>query len=388
MPKMTSKRKLRRFRTALALASCVVFAAAFGAAELYLRRERHPSPDFARFLFRAELNRSRWDKLDADAAVARVEVGPEDLQPHRDYLAEPEEDRPPFDQVPTTVHIRTNALGFRDDEFTRAKRPGVKRIVVLGDSVSWGRGVSVGQRYPDLLEKSLGPGAEVYDMAIKGCTSRCMATMFEKFKDEAPDLLVIQASSNDVDLMKWRNTRRGLGPRLARAVNSLASRSRLILQLAFWAAGGQSSQGWLQAQRDAEQEYMKDLESVFSACESRHVPVVLLELPLADGRFFAPYVEKRCHAHPVACRLEVVADFEHADRWLAADSRQGANAPEDFVVRTARNIGLEDGALNSLFPYRRYFYDIVHPNELGHRLVARQLESALRRSRLIPLARL
>lgn len=51
-------------------------------------------------------------------------------------------------------YIRTNSIGMRDDrEFTPAKAPGTKRILLFGDSFAFGSGVDVENRYSNLIER-------------------------------------------------------------------------------------------------------------------------------------------------------------------------------------------------------------------------------------------
>lgn len=48
---------------------------------------------------------------------------------------------------------RTNSRGWRDDEHTLEKRPGVRRAVAVGDSFTWGIGVDFGERYTEQLAR-------------------------------------------------------------------------------------------------------------------------------------------------------------------------------------------------------------------------------------------
>lgn len=64
--------------------------------------------------------------------------------------------------------VRANAAGFRSDrEFVDARAPGLRRVLLFGDSYTAGDGVSNGSRYGDLLEQ-LVPGIEVYNYGLPG----------------------------------------------------------------------------------------------------------------------------------------------------------------------------------------------------------------------------
>src|ERR1041385_2285125 len=48
-----------------------------------------------------------------------------------------------------------NHFGFREREFKTPKPPNTFRIMVLGDSLTWGVGIAPEQRYTYLLERQL-----------------------------------------------------------------------------------------------------------------------------------------------------------------------------------------------------------------------------------------
>jgi hypothetical protein len=50
--------------------------------------------------------------------------------------------RPGYRLLQTGVVVQTNLLGSRENEYPVERRPGVRRIVVLGDSFTFGTGVS------------------------------------------------------------------------------------------------------------------------------------------------------------------------------------------------------------------------------------------------------
>ncbi len=64
--------------------------------------------------------------------------------------------------------VRANAAGFRSDrDFVAARRTGLRRVLLFGDSYTAGDGVSNGARYGDVLE-TLVPGIEVYNYGLPG----------------------------------------------------------------------------------------------------------------------------------------------------------------------------------------------------------------------------
>lgn len=69
---------------------------------------------------------------------------------------------------PIDYRARINSAGFRDRERANQTAPGVRRIVLLGDSMSWGWGVEEGERFSDLLDERLGSAVEVINLAVPG----------------------------------------------------------------------------------------------------------------------------------------------------------------------------------------------------------------------------
>ena len=88
--------------------------------------------------------------------------------------------------------VRVNASGFRcNHDFRREKRPGVRRILLFGDSYAAGEGVSNGQRYSDLLESQV-PNVEVYNFGLPGTGPDQQYLAYQHYAAEIDhDLLII-----------------------------------------------------------------------------------------------------------------------------------------------------------------------------------------------------
>lgn len=100
-------------------------------------------------------------------------------------------------QLDYTVEL--NELGFRDEERTEAKPAGKRRVLALGDSVTWGWGVQHGERFSDLLEERLGPDVEVLNMGMPGYgTDQHYWTLLEHGLSYEPDLVLLCFVLNDV----------------------------------------------------------------------------------------------------------------------------------------------------------------------------------------------
>ncbi len=105
-------------------------------------------------------------------------------------------------RAPFAVEFRYNTLGFRDVEWGDA-RPGVRRVIVLGDSFTEGWGVPEPDTYPRVLERLLNaaePGHwEVRNAGSRGSDFPALDAAFERTLPFHPDLLIYGMVLNDVD---------------------------------------------------------------------------------------------------------------------------------------------------------------------------------------------
>lgn len=66
---------------------------------------------------------------------------------------------PPIDSVPS-FRVRTNSYGLRDEEFQLQKPRNQTRILVVGDSITYGYGVNESNRFTEILENKLSTNIE------------------------------------------------------------------------------------------------------------------------------------------------------------------------------------------------------------------------------------
>ncbi len=100
-------------------------------------------------------------------------------------------------------HVSRNADGFRDREFSAARRPGTRRILAVGDSFTFGDGIEqVEQTWPRVLERELAARAgphEVYNLGVPGTNTAFQRRMLGR-RDAwrfRPDRLVLGFVLND-----------------------------------------------------------------------------------------------------------------------------------------------------------------------------------------------
>ena len=73
----------------------------------------------------------------------------------------------PGAKVPDCRAERINAAGYRGPERNQSPEPGMLRIVLLGDSITFGMGVCEDQTYAALLDRAV-PKAEVLNFGVIG----------------------------------------------------------------------------------------------------------------------------------------------------------------------------------------------------------------------------
>lgn len=88
--------------------------------------------------------------------------------------------------------VRANSSGFRSDrEFLLARTPGMRRVLLFGDSFTAGDGVSNGQRYADRLEEEV-ERLEVYNFGLPGTGTDQQYLAYREFAGGIEhDLLII-----------------------------------------------------------------------------------------------------------------------------------------------------------------------------------------------------
>ena len=94
--------------------------------------------------------------------------------------------------------VLINSKGLRDRDFPYDRRPGTLRILAVGDSFTFGQGVEAGEAWPKMLEKALGPGAEVLNSGVSGWgTAQEMLWLEEEGFRYRPDVVVLGFYVND-----------------------------------------------------------------------------------------------------------------------------------------------------------------------------------------------
>lgn len=363
----------------LALAATVLALLAFVAVELVHRAVWTPPPGFVAYRFHTALNHARWVFLHEHRAELAFECTAH--EPDLDEVDAGEEDAPPFDRVMVAVRIRTNADGFRDGPFRRAKAPARRRILFLGDSTGYGKGIEEEQRFASVLRAALPPGIELYNLALQGCTTTQLAELYAEHGEIEHDLVLVQAPGNDYDQALWH-----LGgaeePSWLRRLAAGLSIESFLLQRLSWSLHGDPNEAALDAAlARSEEVHREDFQSLLDMAALRGAKVAVLSLIRADGRRYGVHLVKMCRERPETCLGVVEVDFDDLARWIP-DALPPASGPDPlgwpWLEETADALDLDVAALEAVLPYHRLFHDIIHPNARGNLLIGRQLAAWLR----------
>lgn len=96
--------------------------------------------------------------------------------------------------------IRVNSLGMRERHITLGKPPGKRRVLLIGDSVTFGTGVDDGWRFSDFMQRALEGDVEVINAGVPGWGPDQELVYFESFARRLdPDIVVVTFTmTNDV----------------------------------------------------------------------------------------------------------------------------------------------------------------------------------------------
>jgi lysophospholipase L1-like esterase len=97
------------------------------------------------------------------------------------------------------VQIRINSQGYRGQEYPRQKAPGTRRVVILGDSITFGYGVEEKDSYPAILQPMIGAGSQVINRGVSGYGLDQEFLLFQReVLQQRPDLVIVGFSAGDI----------------------------------------------------------------------------------------------------------------------------------------------------------------------------------------------
>jgi lysophospholipase L1-like esterase len=285
--------------------------------------------------------------------------------------------------------VQANSLGFRDREFGR-KAEGARRVLVLGDSMTFGHRVAADDVYARQLEVRLGAGVEVFNLSLGGYDTLNEAALLKLHGPElAPDLVILGYCINDIGL---------------HSVNllELEQAARAHTQRSWSALGRLLEQRLARTQAEADDVDLNTPEEFRRRYDGRLADIAGdAELEALRLKMAAAVAAKRGKQHQFGV-LEEYCEPTHLQRlrygleWVAAscaalgvdglvvvlpflrkDTKEGVYAlADEIVAHEARRAGLQVLLMRprlrgtSLDELRTKKGDSLHLNARGHGLVA------------------
>ena len=274
--------------------------------------------------------------------------------------------------------LSTNAQGYRADYPIGRKSTGTFRIVCLGDSVTFGYRVPVvwpdkpkdydpeWLPFPMLLEKQLrnaNPGRqiEVFPMAVPGYTShQGLAWLRRDIDVLEPDLVIVSFGWNDASYSSMADRQAIRTDWYAVAVRWLIDHSQAFAHATRWLRNRSSPAQAIETKpvsRVSEAEYIDNIQSIIGLARSRRAGVIVIGAPYRDSTTNPP-------------EAELMTRYRTALRA----STEGRQVPYLEILELTEAAG----TVNSGF-----FGELIHPNHMGHRLLASELLKLMAKNRML-----
>ncbi len=275
--------------------------------------------------------------------------------------------------VRTAGTARFWAPDFRGRERPAEKLPGTFRVLVVGDSFTWGAGVHPEDVYPERLERRLAVlesdlEFEVVNWSHPGWnTLQALRSARRPIRWLQPDLVILGFGLNDAEpdsMAERRSMRRELARRSPQSRLSVLLHRESLLYRTIWERLENSRQ------RRAFTAYYHSLYNGpgWDGCRlalkrfrdrtaAGSIPLLLVIFPIFDSQLDAsyPYVDLHRKVRQAAKELEI---------------------PTLDLLRTYRGI---DARRLAVTPFTD-----PHPNELAHRIAADRLVGYLVKKGLVP----
>jgi len=274
--------------------------------------------------------------------------------------------------------LSTNAQSFRADYPIVRKPSGTYRIVCLGDSVTFGYRVPVvwpdkpteydpeWLPYPMLLEKELRAAnpnrkIEVFPMAVPGYTShQGLAWLRRDIGSLQPDLVIASFGWNDVsfsDVPDRESIRTDWYPVLVRW---LIDHSQAFAHATHWLRSkNQPSQNHpvKPVTRVSESEYLDNFAQIVQLVRAKGAGIIVIGAPYRDTKTNPP-------------------EAELMKRYRT--SLKSAMENEQVPYLEVLELTEAAGSVNEGF-----FGELIHPNHIGHRLLASELLDLMKQKKLL-----
>jgi lysophospholipase L1-like esterase len=273
--------------------------------------------------------------------------------------------------------LSTNAQHLRSDHPLQKKQAGAIRIVCVGDSVTFGYRVPTvwpdkpneydrqALPYPMLLEKELRAAnpnkqIDVVTLAVPGYTShQGLAWLRREIDSLKPDLLTISFGWNDASFSDVPDSEAIKTNWRAVTVRWLVDHSQAFAHATHWLRARQPATARVvrPAPRVSEEDYLNNMMDMAQLGRQKQAAVIILA---------APYRDKVTNP-PEAALMQ-----RYRERLRSVSTQNGLpflELPE--LTEAAYPINLN------------FFGELIHPNDMGHRLLTLELLKLLKQTRAL-----
>lgn len=245
---------------------------------------------------------------------------------------------------------RTNSGGFRDREFEDNRSTSKKRILCLGNSVTFGWRVAEEEAYPQVLQNLLPDEFEVYNCAQTGYTTyqgkRLLGELLQKYR---PDAVILAYIWND--LLPAANgimdSQQKMSPQAILSLqNALAHSAAYRWGRFFFLKITSKPPSASKTPRVPLDEYQIHVQEMLDSCRAHQVRPVLLLPPAPKPEWLNIQAERyrKLFYEPFRRYAAVLKELAsagriplvNADSALAGELSVWENLPEDFVHPSAQ----------------------------------------------------
>lgn len=273
--------------------------------------------------------------------------------------------------------LSTNAQSFRADYPIGAKPAGAIRIICLGDSVTFGYRVPAvwPERpneydrdwlpFPMLLEKELrnaNPNRhiEVFPMAVPGYTThQGLAWLRRDIALLQPDMVIASFGWNDASVSDVPDRESMNAGWVSFAGRWLAHHSQAFAHAMRWlhSRSGPAQGSPTPVARVGQMEYVENFNSVVNLARDRRASVIVIGAPYRDSTTNPP-------------EAQLMTQY----RMVLKSAMQQSQTPYLEILELTEAAG----SVNEGF-----FGELIHPNHIGHRLMASELLKVMAQQRLL-----
>ncbi|MDF1838554.1 MAG: GDSL-type esterase/lipase family protein, partial [Planctomycetota bacterium] len=222
-----------------------------------------------------------------------------------------------------TVVMRTNAQRFRGNEVPLEKPDGVTRVVCLGDSHTWGDGVSEREAWPAQLQNLAGDRVQVMNCGVSGYDTLQEALWYEEYVERFdPDVVLLGYFANDVAArglqdptqtveaaIRWTHPRR---PGWVMDVRQKSVLADVVLDAVFrWRRGASQENNWTACHTQEGPGWIRAREALLRlrdrcAAKGRDFRVVMIPALVPSSEGFVSHgsfevVSQFCADEGIAC---------------------------------------------------------------------------------------